>query len=104
LPKLYTCLKASAFGSPASLYENFVKFTSIFPLYHLVDYTEDKTNKASFKERASLIRETLTTLSQGLKNDESVAFHQDLMKCYFETFAFLVLKRVQPLILCDKAS
>lgn len=62
LPKLYTCLKASAFGSPAALYENFVKFVSIFPLYHMVDYTEDKTNKASFKERASLVRETLTTL------------------------------------------
>ncbi len=70
----------------------------------MIDYTEDKNNKASFKERASLIRETLTTLYQGLKNDESVAFHQELMKCYFETFAFLVLKRVQPLIVSDKAT
>lgn len=26
------------------------------------------------------------------------------MKCYFETFAFLVLKRVQPLITSEKAS
>ena len=81
-----------------------MKFVSIFPLYHLVDYTEDKTNKASFKERASLLRETLTNLYQGLKNDESVAFHQELMRSYFESFAFIVLKRVQPLIIADKAS
>jgi hypothetical protein len=42
LPKLYSALKASAFGSPTALYENFVKFVSIFPFYHLIDYTEDK--------------------------------------------------------------
>jgi hypothetical protein len=47
--------EASAFGSPAALYENFLKFVSIFPLYHMLDYTEDKTNKASFEERASLV-------------------------------------------------
>ena len=75
LPKLYQALKASAFGSPTALYDNFVKFVSIFPLYQLVDYHEDKLNKASFKERCNLLRETLTTLYQGLKNDESVAFH-----------------------------
>jgi hypothetical protein len=98
LPKLYQSLKASGFGSPSALYDNFVKFVSIFPLYHLVDYKEDKLNKASFKERASLLRETLTTLYQGLKNDEAVAFHQDLMKSYFETFAFLLLKRLTPLL------
>jgi hypothetical protein len=75
LSKLYSSLKGSGFGSPSALYENFVKFVSIFPLYHLIDYNEDKLNKASFKERCNLLRETLTNLYLGLKNDESVAFH-----------------------------
>lgn len=64
----------------------------------MVDYSEDKQNKASFKERCNLIREAFTTLYQGLKNDEAVAFHQDLVKCYYETLVFVVLKRVQPLV------
>ena len=71
LPKFNQALKTSAFGAPTALYENFVKFVSIFPLYHLIDYKEDKLNKASFKERCNLLRETLTTLYQGLKNDDT---------------------------------
>jgi hypothetical protein len=35
LPKVYTCLKEAAFGAPVSLYENFVKFVSVCPLYHI---------------------------------------------------------------------
>jgi hypothetical protein len=31
LPKLYTTLKNAAYGAPVALYENFVKFISIFP-------------------------------------------------------------------------
>lgn len=58
LPNLYKSIKGAAFGAPQALYENFVKVVSVFPLYHLVDYTEDKNNKASFKERANIIRET----------------------------------------------
>ncbi|CDW71489.1 ring zn-finger-domain-containing protein [Stylonychia lemnae] len=104
IPKLYNSLKNSAYGAPSALYENFIKFTSIFPFYHLVDYTEDKTNKASFKERCNLVREAFTTLYQGLKNDESVAFHQDLTKSYYETLSFILWKRVQPLIQKDSAS
>ena len=104
LPKFNQALKTSAFGAPTALYENFVKFVSIFPLYHLIDYKEDKLNKASFKERCNLLRETLTTLYQGLKNDESVAYHQDLMRSYFETFSFILLKRVQPLIQSESES
>lgn len=92
-------LKSSGFGAPSALYENFVKFVSTFPLFHVVDFKDDKLNKTSFKERCNLLRETLTTLYQGLKNDEAVAFHQDLVRSYYETFAFLLLKRVQPLML-----
>ncbi len=75
MTKLYSALKGAGFGAPTALYDNFVKFASIFPFYHLVDYVEDKQNKASFKERCNLIRETFTNMYQGLKNDESVAFH-----------------------------
>jgi hypothetical protein len=35
LPKLYTCLKEAAYGAPVSMYENFVKFVSVCPLYHI---------------------------------------------------------------------
>ena len=101
LPKFNLALKGSAFGSPSALYENFVKFVSIFPFYHIVDYVEDKQNKASFKERCNLLRESLTTLYQGLKNDEAVAFHQDLVSSYYETLSFILWKRIQPLILKD---
>jgi len=36
IPKLHTCLKAAGFGSPVALYQNFVKFVSIFPLFKLM--------------------------------------------------------------------
>jgi hypothetical protein len=35
LPKLYKCLKEAAFGAPTALYENFVKYISICPMYNL---------------------------------------------------------------------
>ena len=64
LPKLYKCLKENAFGAPTALYENFVKFLSVCPLYRLD--IEDKVNKASFKDRCGLIREVLLMLYQGI--------------------------------------
>jgi hypothetical protein len=33
----------------------------------------------------------------GLKNEESVTFHAELVNGYFETLTFLLLKRIQPL-------
>ena len=98
MPKLYAALKNAAYGAPTAMYENFVKFVSVFPFYHIWQFTEDKTNKASFKERCNLIRETFTNLYSGLKNDEAVAFHQDLISSYFETLTFILLKRLQPFI------
>mmetsp|Transcript_108480 Transcript_108480/g.149942 ORF Transcript_108480/g.149942 Transcript_108480/m.149942 type:complete len:215 (+) Transcript_108480:1056-1700(+) len=98
LPKLYSCLKESAYGSPMALYENFVKYASVSPLYQLALINEsDKLNKASLKERANLIREMFSNLYQGLKNEESVAFHTELVHSYFETLTFILFKRVQPL-------
>jgi hypothetical protein len=35
MPKLQKCLKDSAYGAPISMYENWVKFVSIFPFFHL---------------------------------------------------------------------
>ena len=35
LPKLNKCLKGAAYGAPVVLYENFVKFVSVCPIYHL---------------------------------------------------------------------
>jgi hypothetical protein len=65
LPKLYKCLKESAFGAPTPLYENFVRYLSVCPLYRLD--IDDKVNKASFKDRCGLIREVLVMLYQGIQ-------------------------------------
>ena len=35
LPKLNKCLKEAGYGAPVALYENFVKYVSINPLYKL---------------------------------------------------------------------
>jgi len=42
LPKLLKCLKEAAYGSPTALYENFVKYLSVCPLYRLVDFQKDE--------------------------------------------------------------
>ena len=94
LPKLYKCLKEAAFGAPTALYENFVKYISICPMYNLALPTTDKLNKTSFKEKCNLTREALCNLYAGLKNDESVLFHTDLVSAYFESLTFILLKRL----------
>ena len=33
LPKLNSCLKEAGFGAPVTMYENFVKYVSICPIY-----------------------------------------------------------------------
>jgi len=38
LPKLNKCLKEAAFGAPVALYQNFVKFVSVCPIYQLKDF------------------------------------------------------------------
>jgi len=35
LPKLYKCLKDAGYGAPVILYENFVKYIPICPIYQL---------------------------------------------------------------------
>jgi len=96
LPKLYKCLKEAGFGASSSLYENFVKYLSVCPLYKLTNFqeTEDKLNKASFKDRCNMIREVMIALYSGLQNDEAVVFHGDLLNSYCESLTFILLKRV----------
>jgi hypothetical protein len=97
LPKLNKCLKEAAFGAPVALYQNFVKFVSVCPLYQLKEFKDDKLNKASFKERCNLIRECMVNLYYGLSNDEAVTFHRELINSYAETLTFILLKRIGPL-------
>lgn len=66
IPKLNKCLKEAAFGAPVALYQNFVKFVSVCPIYQLKEFKDDKLNKASFKERCNLIRECMVNLYNGL--------------------------------------
>jgi len=76
LPKLYKCLKDAAFGAPTPLYDNFVKYLSVCPLYRLADYPDtDKLNKASFKDRCNMIREVMVTMYQAIQTDEATAYH-----------------------------
>jgi hypothetical protein len=35
LPKLYKCLKEAGYGAQTALYENFVKYLSVCPIYNL---------------------------------------------------------------------
>ena len=102
LPKLNRCLKDAGYGAPVTLYENFVKYVSINPLYKLEAQpnpaVEGKMNKASFKDRCNLVRELMQNMFAGLQNDESVAFHVELVASYYETLTFLLLKRVQPIM------
>ena len=102
LPKLNKCLKEAGFGAPVPLYENFVKYVSINPLYKLESQPntqrDGKLNKASFKDRCNLIREVMQNLYSGLKNDESVAYHVEAVASFFESMTFILLKRVQPML------
>jgi hypothetical protein len=75
LPKLYQTLDNAGYGAPNALYENFVKFLSIFPFMHVDNYKEDKQNKASFKERCNIIREIFKHLYLGIMNDDAPTFH-----------------------------
>ena len=91
-------MKEGGFGSAQALYQNFVKFLSISPVYHLTNFEEsDKTNKVSFKERCNLLREVFSNLYSGINNDEAVTFHKDLINSYSESLSFVLLKRVVPL-------
>jgi len=66
-------------------------------LYRLTDFqeSEDKLNKASFKDRCGLIREVMVNHYIGIQNDEAVVFHQDLVNSYCESLTFILQKRVQ---------
>lgn len=63
-------------------------------MYNLASSPSDKLNKASFKDRCNLIREVFVNLYAGLKNDEAVLFHEELIQSYFDSIAFVLLKRV----------
>jgi len=93
---LMTCLKNSGYGANFGLYPNLVKFTSVFPLFQLVDFKDDKNNKFSVKDRAKFLTQFYQHLFAGLKNDNASYFHKDLTGAYFETLAFFLLKRFAP--------
>lgn len=63
------CLKDAGYGAPVTLYENFVKYVSVCPIYQLTNTpgaNDGKMNKASFKERCNLLRDTMQALYAGL--------------------------------------
>ena len=61
-----------------NLYDNFVKYLSVCPLYRLAaadSQDTDKLNKASFKDRCNMIREVMVTMYQAIQTDEATAYH-----------------------------
>ena len=52
---LMACLKNAGYGASFGLYPNLVKFTSVFPLFQLVDFPDDKANKFNIKDRAKFL-------------------------------------------------
>jgi hypothetical protein len=73
-----------------------LKFVSVYPLFRLVDFEDDKLNKFSVKDRAKFIVQLFQHLWAGLKSDEAANFHQQLVGAYFEALAFIFIKRFQP--------
>jgi len=98
LPKLQTALKNAGFGASQVLYENVVKLYSVFPMFQLANPPESKQNKASFKDRVNMLRESFQWLYEGMKGDEAPAYHNELARSFFECFTFVLLKRVGPFI------
>jgi hypothetical protein len=90
------CLKNSGYGAPSALYQNLVKFTSVFPAFRLTDYSEDKQNKMSVKDRCNFYSQFFQSLYAGRKNDEAANYHQSLTGAYFESLTFLLEKRFMP--------
>ena len=56
LPKVNKCLKEAAYGAPIALYQNFVKFVSVCPLFQLKEIKEDKLIKKFDSSYESLVK------------------------------------------------
>ena len=97
-PGLLTCLKNCGFGATSAVYPNLVKFLSVFPLFQLLDFKDDKNNKFSIKDRAKFLTTFYQHLLAGLKSDEASNFHRELTGAYFETLTFFIIKRFLPFL------
>ena len=95
-PGLLTTLKNCGFGASFVVYPNLVKFVSVFPLFHFLDFKDDKVNKFSIKDRAKFLLQFYQHLLAGLKSDEAANFHRELTGAYFETLTFFIIKRFLP--------
>ena len=91
IQSLMSCIKNSAFGASYALYPNLVKFVSVFPIFHVVNF--DASHKFSEKDRAKFLTQFYQHLFAGLKSDEAPNFHKELTGAYFETLFFWLLKR-----------
>ena len=98
IPNMLACVKNAGYGASTALYQNLTKFVSVFPLFSLVDFADDKLNKFGLKDRAKFLVQFYQHLFAGLKNDEATSYHSGLVGAYFETLSFFILKRYQPLV------
>lgn len=96
IPGAMTCLKNSGFGAASSLYQNLIKFVSVFPVFHLHNFKDDKANKFTVKDRANFLTQFYQSLYAGRKNDEAANTHHELTGAYFESLTFYLLKRFTP--------
>jgi len=93
IQSMLSCVKNSGFGASLTMYPNLLKFLSVFPLFHLQGFEDDKLNKFSVKDRAKFLVQFYQHLFAGLKNDEASIFHGHLIGSYFESLTFVILKR-----------
>lgn len=93
---MLACVKNAGYGASTSIFPNLVKFVSVFPLFNLVDFQDDKLNKFNLKDRAKFLTQFCQHLFAGLKNDEASTYHPQLVGSYFEVLSFFILKRYQP--------
>lgn len=78
---LMKCLSQAAYGSATAMTTNLLKFISVYPGFTFED--------------DEFVPDFFESLFEAHKLDEASQFHRELIGCYYEAIAFLVLKRVK---------
>lgn len=80
---LMKCLSQAAYGAATALTTNLLKFVSMYPGF---SFSEDDDE---------FVPDFFESLFEAHQLDEASKFHRELIGCYYEAVAFLILKRVK---------
>ena len=78
---LMKCLSQAAYGAAKEMTTNLLKFISVYPGFQFED--------------DDFVFDFFASLFEALELDEASKFHRELIGCYYEAVAFLILKRVK---------